>query len=779
MLLSSTNLNARGLYWRGKYYFTPNIYKITIPHFTFAGGKISSVSNRTNNLSKENIPSTSRDSIEFPNFEDHASTLSRSPSIIPNLILTNQIDTALNTENSDIIEPSEEETLDSYILKSLQSKKRYTDLSIVPLLNVDENRRQSVDISDFSSDSDEVYIPENLLSDTDISVSDIVTAERNHSPQALRESQEIIERNVIEEIPVTSRKRKQFPPKENKSKKRPRDENKWKKKVAALARERGEEYLSYNNIVKPRKTIKEGAVCHLKCRMKCSSKFDRDERQSILKDFYKLDVNSKNALLFSAIVSKPVARRRTNAKKQKSATFKYFITHKGVTKEVCKLGLCGLYQISRKKVDIIIQKIKSGASAPTPDRRGKHNNRPHKADDEVVQRIKQHISSFPAEQSHYSRSKNIYKLYLSPLLNVTKMYELYIEMCKEQKLQAKYEIKKSTYNKVFVTEFNLSFGYPKSDTCATCDSGNSNEEHKANYRAAVEAMATDRKKPTKKTGLLYLTIDLQQTMPLPKIPTSKAFYLRQIWFYNLGIHVVDTTKEKAVCCTWTEDVADRGSAEVASALLRFVEVDPSCRNKDHLLIWSDSCAGQNKNFNIIVLYQYMIKKGYFKIIDHKFPEVGHSYLDSDRDFGRIEKVLRKHEAVYAPEQYREIICKASRNNVVIDMTDHFRKINDLQNQLNLINRKKDENKQKVNFRDGIKWIRVEEFGAYLYKESYDEMTPFRKVDILKKRGHVEDVEVERVGRKYGTISEEKKENIKEQIKFVKPEYRYYYQNIIE
>lgn len=81
-------------------------------------------------------------------------------------------------------------------------------------------------------------------------------------------------------------------------------------------------------------------------------------------------------------------------------------------------------------------------------------------------------------------------------------------------------------------------------------------------------------------------------------------------------------------------------------------------------------------------------KGYFKIIDHKFPEVGHSYLDSDRDFGRIEKVLRKHEAVYAREQYQEIICKASRNNVVIDMTDHFRKISDLPNQLNLINRKK-------------------------------------------------------------------------------------------
>ena len=243
-------------------------------------------------------------------------------------------------------------------------------------------------------------------------------------------------------------------------------------------------------------------------------------------------------------------------------------------------------------------------------------------------------------------------------------------------------------------------------------------------------------------------------------------------------HVVDGDKEKAFCCTWTEDVTDRGSCEVASALLRFVEVDSACSRKDHLLIWSDSCAGQNKNFTMIVLYQYMILKDYFKVIDHKFPEVGHSYLDSDRDFGRIEKLLRKHETVYVPEQYREIICKASRNNTVLDMSDHFRKINELTNKLKLTNRKKDFNKEKVSFRDGIRWMRVEEYGYYLFKESYDEMTPFKRVDIMKKNARPDIFEVERVGRKYGKISDEKKDNIKEQIKFVKPEYRYFYESIL-
>ncbi|KAL4702600.1 hypothetical protein ACJJTC_016076 [Scirpophaga incertulas] len=639
----------------------------------------------------------------------------------------NQNTAQSDSARPDIIEPSDNDSLTGL------NRRHLTPLKNVVIPNSCDDH-----LSDFSTGSDEVYIP-NIISRSSSATVDFDThfiqetkdLDVNNQPSTSR-IQEFIN-NVTDNSDNLNKKRKVFPPKDNKSKKRPRKCETWKKRAAAIAREKGLEYWSYKNSLMPKKVVKEGVLCHEKCRLACSNKFSIEEREAILKDFYSLDTNSKNALLFRSIVSQQVARQRKNALKHKSATYKYFITNKGVTTEVCKLGLCGLYAIGRQKVDIIKYRIKTGVAAPPPDCRGRHSNRPHKLGDDVKEKIKQHISRFPADQSHYSRNKNMHKLYLSPLLNVTKMHCLYLEMCEEEQLPPRFKITRSTFNKIFVTEFNLSFGYPRSDTCSTCDAGGSTDEHLSNYHAAVQAMVADRKRPAENNSLLYITIDLQQTMPLPKIPTSKAFYLRQIWFYNLGIHVVDGIKEKAYCCTWTEDVADRGSCEVASSLLRFIEVDNTCQNKDHLLIWSDSCAGQNKNFNMIALYQYLIRKHYFKVIDHKFPEVGHSYLDSDRDFGRIEKVLRKHEAVYAPDQYREIICKASRNNIVIDMTDHFRKIDDLQNKLHLINRKKDVNKDKVSFRDGIRWIRVEEYGSYLYKESYDEYTPFKKVDILKKK----------------------------------------------
>ncbi|GBN13366.1 hypothetical protein AVEN_127509-1 [Araneus ventricosus] len=120
------------------------------------------------------------------------------------------------------------------------------------------------------------------------------------------------------------------------------------------------------------------------------------------------------------------------------------------------------------------------------------------------------------------------------------------------------------------------------------------------------------------------------------------------------------------------------------------------------------------------------------VIGHKFPEVRHSYFDSDRDFRRIEKNLRKHENIFLPELYREIIMENGRNHHVTDMTPHFRNFIDLHNKLQHTNRKRNVLNEKAVFREGVKWIRVEEFGSYLYKDCYDPYTPFKKVDLRKK-----------------------------------------------
>lgn len=166
--------------------------------------------------------------------------------------------------------------------------------------------------------------------------------------------------------------------------------------------------------------------------------------------------------------------------------------------------------------------------------------------------------------------------------------------------------------------------------------------------------------------------------------------------------MVTTEGYQSVMQTWTEDIAGRGSTKIGSCLWNFVQTFENLKTKRNLVVWSDSCAGQNKNFQIICLYQLMILKGIFQVIDHRFPEVGHTYLDSDRDFGRIEKVLRKHSTIFTPDQYRQIIKTAcTRKSTVNNMQQYFRDIDSLSNKMILVNKKNLLN-EKVPFRDGIK-----------------------------------------------------------------------------
>ena len=123
----------------------------------------------------------------------------------------------------------------------------------------------------------------------------------------------------------------------------------------------------------------------------------------------------------------------------------------------------------------------SGSMCPEPDRRGKHSNRPHKVPELIHKKVREHIMSFPARQSHYSRHKNSWRMYLSADLSIERMYELFLS--KEwsrilnswksgttnytNEIEMKPVCSKHYYHDVFVQKFNIHFGYSHSDTCHT------------------------------------------------------------------------------------------------------------------------------------------------------------------------------------------------------------------------------------------------------------------------------------------------------------------------
>ena len=170
--------------------------------------------------------------------------------------------------------------------------------------------------------------------------------------------------------------------------------------------------------------------------------------------------------------------------------------------------------------------------------------------------------------------------------------------------------------------------------------------------------------------------------------------------------------------TWTENQAGRGCEEIISSLLVFFDNDELC-NARNLIAWSDSCAGQNKNFYIIAFWQMLLANGRFGQIEHKFPEVGHTYMDSDRDFAQIEKLCRKTERVFTVDEYHTLMRNAKRRNPfkVTDVSLAMIRAKELAQKLKLVKRTRNVDGEKIEF-SKIRAIRVTKFGFFSYKTSF-------------------------------------------------------------
>ena len=129
----------------------------------------------------------------------------------------------------------------------------------------------------------------------------------------------------------------------------------------------------------------------------------------------------------------------------------------------------------------------------------------------------------------------------------------------------------------------------------------------------------------------------------------------------MDVHLVSHDSQKPYFFIWAEAGA-RGSEEISSAIIAFLDAaGVSATSTCKIIFWSDSCAGQNKNFYTVCLWQYLIAIKCAGRIDHKFPETGHSYLDSDRDFAHIEKCVRSRQTIFSVNEWQIIMTKSQSN----------------------------------------------------------------------------------------------------------------------
>lgn len=178
------------------------------------------------------------------------------------------------------------------------------------------------------------------------------------------------------------------------------------------------------------------------------------------------------------------------------------------------------------------EKIKGGKSCS--DERGIHKNRPHAITDNTKQQIREHINSFPRQESHYSRNKTKNE-FLCPDLNLAKMFRLFQEKFPN--------INRRIYEDVFRSDFNLKFGIPRSDTCKYCHglfikliSADSDEKRKEietesrlHHMKADQAycsLRSDIEKAKSNSAYVVLCKDLQQVLFFPTLKHSTIFFTK-------------------------------------------------------------------------------------------------------------------------------------------------------------------------------------------------------------------------------------------------------------
>ena len=181
------------------------------------------------------------------------------------------------------------------------------------------------------------------------------------------------------------------------------------------------------------------------CKRGCVQQVSTEHLASLRQHFSTLTYDEQNLYLTGLMIrketKKSVGHKRKinpvvgkNGKKvgrppaeQSSFSVEYQIRNqKGLNQRVCQKAFLLIHGFGKRRLEFLRKKMPAGSAVPEADRRGKHNNRPRKVSEELHQKVRDHIKSLPARQSHYSRHDNHGRLYLSPDLSIARLYQMFL-----------------------------------------------------------------------------------------------------------------------------------------------------------------------------------------------------------------------------------------------------------------------------------------------------------------------------------------------------------------
>ena len=408
---------------------------------------------------------------------------------------------------------------------------------------------------------------------------------------------------------------------------------------------------------------------NIACRCRCCLKFNDDEKKLLLDAFNGLGHHEKQNIYLRGCVrtvsDENIRRRPRNANpRTQRHSFTYYVTvGERHCEEVCKASFCALHGIKESRLKRKVLKF----TANIGDHRGKHNQH-QKLNPEFRDKVRNHIRTFPARESHYSRAKNQTRVYLDSSMSIARMHRLFIQENPDLQGKVLYWL----YEDIFNHEFNVSFGYPRSDVCDKCElftaqikaaerdgdqvtAQNLKVQHQVHVRKG-DAFTTQIQETTESArstddgSVHVIAMDYQKNLPLPLTGIGQEYYKRQLWLHHFCIH--DTVQEKATMYLYGEHYAAKGPNEVISCLNHYVSTLPASVKELH--IFADNCFSQNKNKYMVAFLQHLANAKLRLVYIH-YPIPRHSRMPCDRDFGRIEKKKLKRDRVVVPSEWVNMI----------------------------------------------------------------------------------------------------------------------------
>ena len=505
--------------------------------------------------------------------------------------------------------------------------------------------------------------------------------------------------------------------------KRRRCPENWKHLKRKKLRNSGEEYFTKHAKFVEAKVFRglPGSCC----KHQCYDKLSEEACFGLFKQFWSTGSHDiQTAFIAGCISQQQVSKHsvktvqaRNGFKFRRTSLRKFSLPVSDEVISVCKTMFCAVFGISHSRVHRVLVKQRENGGLPGTDKRGKYDHCKQRISPEAAEYVKSHISSFPVNESHYTRSHSFSRRYLSPDLSITKMYNMYVAKCCDSGRQP---VKVWAYRNIFNTHFNLCFHVPRKDTCKKCDMYKAQAgvetttekrrqlemEHELHLRkadAVRQCLKNESKKCNGSPIQESFTFDLQKVLSVPRLTTSEAYYCRQVSVYNLGIHNLSTGE--GLMHVWDETVASRGAEEISSCLLKYCS-DRAASGVQVINAFSDACGGQNRNFKVVLISMYLCLTTDIVEINHRFMISGHSYLPNDADFGVIERATVKTD-IFVPEQWCEVIkkCKRSSNKfqVVPMKPELFKSVSKLAKAVTV--RKTTEDGSKVEWMK-IQWISI-------------------------------------------------------------------------